>query len=175
MEIPGFMTVGRVVKPHGLKGELCVMHYTDSPFLFQELKRIYCRLPGKNPRRLTVESVRLHQEKPLVLFREINGRDQAEVLRGAELMIRRKDLPEEDPDAIMITDLTGLQVLRRDGLLLGVIQEVQMHAGQEIWVIAHPSGSEILIPAVDEFILDIDLDSGQARIDPPPGLLELYI
>ncbi len=151
------------------------MHYTDSPFLFQELKRIYLRLPGGRPKRFTVESVRLHQEKPLIFFQEIGGRDQAEGFRGAELMIRRKDLPEEDQSAILVDDLRGLNVIRSDGLYLGAIQEVQDHAGQEIWVIAHPGGREILFPAVDQYILDLDLESRQARIDPPPGLLELYI
>jgi len=175
MDLSGFMTVGRVVKPHGLKGELCVMHYTDSPFLFQEFKRVYLCFPGGKPRRFTVENVRFHQGRPLIVFREIGGRDQAETFRGAELMIRRRDLPEEDRESIGIADLLGLHILREDGLSLGVIQEIQVHAGQEIWVIAHPGGREILFPAVPEFILDIDPATGQARIDPPPGLLELYI
>ena len=169
------MTLGKIVKPHGLQGELCVTHYTDSPFLFEDLQRLFLRLPGGRPRRYTVTGVRYNRDRPLISFREIQGRDQAERLRGAEVLARRRDLPDEDPEAFMIADLQGLQIYRDDGLFLGDLREVQSHAGQEIWVIAHPEGNEILFPAVDPFVLEIDLQAGLARIDPPPGLLDLYL
>ena len=169
------MTLGKIVKPHGLQGELCVNPYTDSPFLFEGLQRLYLCLPGGRPRRYTVAGVRFNRDRPLISFLEIRGRDQAESLRGAEVMARRRDLPDEDPEAILIVDLQGLQVYRSDGLFLGRLREVQSHAGQEVWVIDHPEGHEILFPAADPFVLEVDLGTGLVRIDPPPGLLELYL
>ncbi|MCF8104620.1 MAG: ribosome maturation factor RimM [Desulfohalobiaceae bacterium] len=174
MDKSNFVIVGAVSKPHGLKGEICVKSYTDSPFLFQELKRIYLRLPDRFPKRYTVESVRFNRDRPLLSLQEIRGRDQARDLAGAEVLIRRKDLPEQDANEVMIADLVGLEVFRPDGRSLGSIQEVQVHSGQEIWVISGAKGEEILLPAVDQFVLEIDVRAGRAVVEPPPGLIELY-
>lgn len=173
MDNSNFVIVGQVVKPHGLKGEICVTPYTDSPLLFETLNRIYLRVPGRFPKRYTIENVRYNREKPLLSLQEVSGRDQAKELGRAEILLRRKDLPEQDTAQILIRDLVGVEVFEANGQSLGLIQEVRVHAGQEIWVIAGPNKQEILFPVVDQFLLDIDVQARWAIVDPPPGLLEL--
>ena len=70
--------LGRVLKPHGLKGEFCVEIYADSPFILEGLNRLYLQLPGKKPRATALLSWRVHQGRALLLVERSTGRDQAE-------------------------------------------------------------------------------------------------
>lgn len=174
MDTSRFMVVGKVLKAHGLKGELCVQHYTDSPLLFHDFQKVYLSFPGRKAKSYPVANVRFNREKPLLLLHGIQGRDQAQDCRQAEIWIRRKDLPGYDPDVVLIEDLTGLMVYGSDECFLGTIRAIHNYKGQEIWVIVHPLGAEILFPAVDQFVLELNVQEGFATIAPPPGLLELY-
>lgn len=166
--------LGRVQKPHGLKGELCIELYADSPSLFEDLSRVYLQLPGKKPKPCVLESWRAHQGRVLVQVDRSQGRDQAEQWRGAELLARERDLPFEDHDGIGPEDLIGLAVVGKDGKPVGILDDVRDVAGQELWFIRDEADNEILLPAVEEFVLDIDLESEVITIDPPDGLLDLY-
>lgn len=166
--------LGRVQKPHGLKGELCIELYADSPFLFEDVKRIYLQLPGKKPKPCELLEWRPHQGRALILVDRCQGRDQAEAWRGAEVLVRERDLPELDEDEVRPEDLIGLPVLHVNGASIGHLADIQDVAGQEMWFIHDEEGREILLPAVEEFVRDIDLDGGVIIVDPPDGLLELY-
>ncbi|NLY41532.1 MAG: hypothetical protein GX055_07950, partial [Desulfovibrionales bacterium] len=85
--------LGRVGKPHGLKGELCIDMFADSPLIFADLQRIYLRQEGKKPRPCAVLAAREHQGRALVLVDRCQGRDQAEAWRGAVVLARERDLP----------------------------------------------------------------------------------
>lgn len=166
--------LGRVQKPHGLKGELCIELYADSPFLFEGIKRVYLQLPGKKPKPCELLEWRPHQGRALILVDRCQGRDQAEAWRGAEVLVRERDLPEPDEDEVGPEELIGLPVVHANGARVGTLADIRDVAGQELWFIHDDEGREILLPAVEEFVLDIDLDEGVIVIDPPEGLLELY-
>ena len=165
---------GRVEKPHGLKGELCIALFADSPLLLENVRRIYLRLPGKKPRPCQIEAWRVHQQRVLLLVDRCQGRDQAEFWRGAEVLVRKRDLPATDEDELQKEDLLGLPVYHLHGAQIGVLDDIRDMAGQEIWFIRDFAGREILLPAVEEFVVDIDLDAGRICVDPPDGLLALY-
>jgi len=166
--------LGRVEKPHGLRGELCIELYADSPFLFEHLARVYLRLPGKKPKPCRVEAWRPHRGRVLLMLDRSQGRDQAEAWRGAELLARERDVPEQDGDGIRPEDLIGLPVVHVAGGRIGILDDIQDIAGQEIWFIHDEAGNEILLPAVEEFVREIDLETGVIHVEPPDGLLELY-
>ena len=166
--------LGRVQKPHGLKGELCIELYADSPFLFEDIERVYLQLPGKKPRPCRLLECRPHQGRVLILVDRVQGRDQAEDWRGAEILVRERDLPETDEDEVRPEDLIDLPVMHVNGSRIGTLADIRDVAGQELWFIHDDQGREILLPAVEEFVLDIDLDEGVIVVDPPEGLLELY-
>lgn len=168
------VNMGRVYKPHGLRGELCIQLHADSLFIFEGLERIYLQLPGKKPKPCVLEAWRPHQGRALVLVDRCQGRDQAEAWTGADVLVRERDLPPRDVDEILPEDLIGLPVMHVDGRTVGVLEDIQEVAGQELWFIRDDRSNEILLPAVDEFVLDIDLEAGVIIIDPPGGLLELY-
>lgn len=166
--------LGRVGKPHGLKGELCIDMFADSPLIFADLQRIYLRQEGKKPRPCAVLAAREHQGRALVLVDRCQGRDQAEAWRGAVVLARERDLPPVAEDEFNLDVLLGCTVQYVDTTRLGTLEDIQELAGQIIWYIHDESGHEILLPAVDEFVVDIDVEAGIIVVDPPEGLVELY-
>ncbi|WP_432738426.1 ribosome maturation factor RimM [Maridesulfovibrio sp. FT414] len=169
------LVVAEVVKPHGLRGEVCIESHADSPFLFDEVPCLYLAKKGQKPRRFVVRSFRTHKGRVLLTFEGIDGRDQAEILRGMEIMVREADLPQADDDEVYMYELEGMSVELEDGTVVGTISNFILAPGQETWVITSTAGKEILFPAVEEFVLSVDLDTEKVVIEPPEGLLDIYL
>ena len=182
--MPGqpLVLVGNVIKPHGLAGEFSVKVHVDSPDFFARAPRLYLRrAPGEHPRPVAVVSWRMHNARLLLRLDQVQGRDEVEQVRGAELLARREDLPDRSDEDIFIQELIGMRVLLPSGEVLGRIESVNSGAsggtggGQEVWSIRTESGREVLFPAHQDFVLEADRTTATVRIDPPPGLLELYL
>ncbi|MCM0754714.1 ribosome maturation factor RimM [Desulfovibrio aminophilus] len=169
------VAVGAVVKPHGVRGELCIDCHADSPFLFEEAGRVFLRRPGGRAREYAVLGSRPHQGRMLLTLRGVSDRDAADALRGLEVAVAAADLPEPEEDEVYLHELEGLAVRLPDGRPLGELTGFLFAGGQETWAIRDPEGREILLPATPEFVLDIDLDARVAVVEPPEGLLDLYI
>jgi 16S rRNA processing protein RimM len=174
MSEKGFVPVGKVIKVHGLKGELCIAWYADSPFLIAHLARIYLKTGGRHPRRQVLRQVRSHSKGLLVSLETVQGRDQASQWLGAEVWVRRRDVPDSAAHLLRGLELLGSAVYLQSGGYLGRIESVDHRTGQEMWTIKTSAGREVLLPAVPEFVREIDTDRGLAFVCPPPGLLELY-
>jgi 16S rRNA processing protein RimM len=170
----GFVPVGKVIKTHGLKGELCIAWYADSPFLCESLPRIYLKAEGRHPRQQRILNLRPHTKGQLVRLDSIPGRDVARQWIGAEVWVRRRDVPDWAQKALRRLEFLGLAVYLQSGEYLGRIDSVDGQTGQEIWTIRTCVDQEILLPAVPEFVCRVEPDQGMAVVSPPPGLLELY-
>lgn len=169
-----FIHMGTLARPHGIKGEIRVDWYADSPELLK--KPFFLQAGGGPPRPASCAAVRFHKGRPLVLLEGVRDRTAAEGLRGVRILVRRADLPDLDEDEVYLHDILGLDVLEdATGRRLGVLEHVEFPNGQEVWSIRTDDDREILFPAVEEFIADFDLEAGFVRIAPPPGLLELYL
>lgn len=168
--------VGKVIKPHGLAGEFSIVLHVDSPDFFDHVSRLYLRPdPQARPRQVRVQSWRMHNSRVLLKLDQVEGRDAVDLLRGAELLVRETDLPPRKEGEIYLRELIGAQVFLPSGPLLGRIQAVSDAGGQELWTIRTEDGREVLFPAHDDLILEVDLSQHLVRIDPPPGLLDLYL
>ncbi|WP_243545043.1 ribosome maturation factor RimM [Pseudodesulfovibrio tunisiensis] len=168
-----FICVGEVVKPHGIRGEFCILCHADSPTFFDGLDTIFLRSGKARPRAYETESWRRHNSRVLLKLRGVDDRDRAEALRGMELLVRKSVLPEID-ESVYLYELDGCAVLLEDGSPVGEFQGFIEAGGQEVWIIRSTEGREILLPAVPEFVLDIDPDERRIVIAPPEGLLDLY-
>ena len=165
--------MGTLTRAHGLKGELCVDWHADSPL---RSMRLYLQIGAETPRPVSVLAVRMHKGRPLALLEGIRDRTEAEKLRGARLLLPEDELPETAGDEPYLYQLPGLEiVLHKNGRPLGHIDHVEFPGGQEIWAIRTAGGREILFPAVRSFVLSVDLEKGRVVIDPPPGLVEIYL
>ncbi|MFO7717254.1 MAG: ribosome maturation factor RimM [Thermodesulfobacteriota bacterium] len=169
------VSIGRIAKPLGLKGEVCLEPHADFPFVFQTLERVYLQLERLRPKPYTVLSHRVHKGRDVVRLDGVDGREAAQRLRGREILARARDLPKPDAETNLRRELPGFRVTLEDGTLVGWLQAVQDNRAQELWVIHGPEGEEILFPALEQFVLQIDRGARVAVIRPPEGLLELYL
>jgi 16S rRNA processing protein RimM len=109
----------------------------------------------------------------LVCFEGVDGRDDADALRGAALCAAAVDLPPiEDPDEFYDHQLEGLAVLTVTGAVVGTVREVMHGAGGELLVVDREGGGETLVPFVRQIVPEVDVRGGRVLLDPPPGLLE---
>ena len=168
------LVVGRVGRPHGLRGEVTVEVRTDDPDQRFMAGSSLATVPAaRGP--LTVAGSRWHSGRLLVRFAGYEDRDAAEELRDTILAIDSGELePLEDPDDFYDHDLIGLQVVTAVGDPVGAVSDV-LHYGQDMLVIEGTgtrSGAEILVPFVAAIVPEVDVAAGRLVIDPPPGLLD---
>jgi 16S rRNA processing protein RimM len=176
-----YIIVGVVARPHGVRGELVVDSHAESPTYFARGSTLRLSPPSDpgRGRDYVVRAARPHQDRILVTFDNVPDRTAAEVLHGLAICVPADQLVAAAEDEVFLHDLPGLRVRLADAGPndpdLGVIEDVRDYGGPEIWVIRDAKGREILFPATDDFVPDVDLDAGVVTIDPPPGLLDLYL
>jgi 16S rRNA processing protein RimM len=168
------LVVGRIVKPHGVRGELTVDVRTDDPELRLVVGAVLATEPAAaGP--LTVVGRRWHSGRLLLSFAGVDDRTAAEDLRGTLLVVDSADLGDPpDPDEYHDHQLIGLSVIAPGGEQVGTVADV-LHHGQDLLVVAGTgkrTGAEILIPFVSAIVSDVDVSAGLLRVDPPPGLLD---
>jgi 16S rRNA processing protein RimM len=163
------LVVGRIARPHGVRGEVSVEVHTDDPGRRFAVGAVLATDPAAaGP--LTVESARWHTGRLLISFAGITDRDQADELRGVWLTVDSAEIGSpEDPDEFNDHELIGLDVVTVSGHPVGRVAEVRHH-GQDLLVI---EPDEILVPFVAAIVPEVDVAGGRLVIDPPPGLLEL--
>ncbi len=169
----GFVLLGTVVRPHGIRGELAVDWHADAPP--GDFPRLWLCRRGADPRVVTPLAVRVHKGRPRLLLEGVATRDEAEALRGSGLCVPRADLPEPPEGEAYLADLLGADIVLPDGSRIGRLDHVEMPAGREVWAILTDGGREMLFPARPEFIRSFDLNARRVCIDPPPGLLDIYL
>jgi len=171
------LVVGRVVKAHGIGGEVVVDVRTDDPYdRFAPGNALRVRARDKTERRLVVDSMREHSGRLLVRLVGVSSRDAADALRGSLFVVDAAELPEiEDPDEFYDHQLEGLRVRTTAGRDVGVVAEVLHTAAGELLAVrpAEGDGPEILVPFVGAIVTSVSLDDGLVEIDPPEGLLDL--
>ncbi|MDO4552190.1 MAG: ribosome maturation factor RimM [Bacillota bacterium] len=160
------LRLGKVTGAAGLKGELRVYPYTDYKEKFQELSYV---LMDDKPRR--IEKVRYHKNLAILKLEGIEDRSGAEACREKELFIRRADAPPLPEDSYYVADLLGLTVQKEDGEVLGRLKDVILHSAQDLYEVERPGGKSFLLPAVDEFVKDVDLEKGVITVRLIEGLL----
>jgi 16S rRNA processing protein RimM len=177
--------VGRIGRPHGIRGEVVIGVRTDEPDLRFAVGAILdlrssdddAGTQGREPadsERLTVAAARWHSGQLLVAFAGITDRTAAGELTGSWLGVDSSQLPEiGDPDEFRDHELIGLSVRTCAGDPVGVVTDV-LHHGQDLLVVrrADGQGGDHLVPFVKAIVPEVDVRAGLVVIDPPPGLLD---
>jgi 16S rRNA processing protein RimM len=169
------LTVGRVVKAHGVTGEVVVEVRTDDPELrFAPGAVLRAKASDDRERKYVIETVRVHGGRLLVRFGGVADRDAAEVLKGSRFVIDSEDLPPiDEPDTYYDHQLEGLRVRTAAGRDIGTVAEVLHTAAGELLAVNRGGAGELLVPFVSAIVTAVSLDSRTVEIDPPEGLLEL--
>ena len=166
--------VGVVARTHGIKGEVAVNAATDFPDeRFKPGARLWSRAKDGSLDTLEVATMRMHQGRPLILFKGIGSMSDAELLAGRELRIAEdeRDADLLDEGEYFHRDLIGCAVVTADGEPVGEVTAVEGDRGNTRLVVKSRR-SEVLIPLADE-ICTIDVAAKRITVRPPPGLLEL--
>lgn len=162
------LTVARVGKAHGLRGEVALDLRTDDPEDRLAVgERLETRPADAGP--LTVATVRVHQGRWLVGFEGVRDRTGAEALRGVELVVEAEASDEED--AWYPHELAGLRAEGTDGRVLGRVEGLEHLPAHDVLVLREPDGARTLVPFVRQIVPVVDVAGGRVVLDPPGGLL----
>jgi 16S rRNA processing protein RimM len=174
------VVVGRIGRPHGVKGEVSVELRTDEPERrFTAGAVLHTQTPQggaphgpQRPASLTVGSVRWHQSRLLVTYEQVTDRTAAEAVRGLLLAVEvDPDEVPEDPEEFYDHQLVGLRVVTTDDSLVGELAEVVHGSAQDLLSIKAQDGREILVPFVSELVPQVDVAGGRVVVRDLPGLL----
>lgn len=157
------VTVGVILAPHGIRGEVKVQPLTDFPERFEAGSRLWL-----NGEERVVQRGRWAGRSVILQLRGIETRNEAEALRGAELTVpEAADLADEG--VYYLHDIIGLRVVDEAGIDLGKLEEVFNSGSVDVYVVRGEAG-ELLLPALDDVVIDVDIAAGQIRVDVPEGL-----
>ncbi len=165
---PEFLVVGKLRKPHGLLGELTMEVFTDFP---ERLAVGVEVMMGKERKPVHIRSIRWHNQLLLIAFDEYHNPEQASECRNQLVSISFLKQPELSAGEYYHHQIVGLNVYQDDGALLGVIEKILETGANDVLVIRPSEGAEILLPAIDSTINDIDLEKGEMRVHILPGIL----
>ncbi len=163
-----YLEAGKIVTTHGIRGEVKIMPYTDSPDLLCEFDRLFI---GKNHDEIIVERARVFKNTVITKFKGVDTPEAAEKLRNKLLYMHRDDL-ELDEDTYFIQDLIGLEVRDADSdIVYGKITDVMQTGANDVYVIKSDE-REYLVPAIADVIISTDVDEGFMTIRPLDGLFD---
>ncbi len=165
---PRFLVIGRIGKPHGVRGDIRVLPHTDLPERFTWLEEVY--IGEKNPRAVLVEYVRFHKHWVLLKLKGFDDRQAVESLRGQLLLVKEDQAIPLEENEYFLFELIGLNVISEDGMALGELIQVIETGANNVFVVDGSKG-EILIPDIPEVVRVIDFRNREIIVNLLPGLL----
>jgi 16S rRNA processing protein RimM len=161
--------IGKIVGIHGIKGTNKLRSYAESLSVFLPGRSILVRDLRGREASYEIHWVKPHTGTPLVSFKGITDYGQAKTLIGAELFIPQSELPELDEDTYYWYDLIGIEVVTMTGEFLGRIESIIETGSNDVYVVKS-NEKEVLIPALESVVLEIDLEHKRMQVDLPEGL-----
>ena len=164
-----FFQVGVITTTHGLKGDVKVYPTTDDIKRFERLKTVI--LENKNEHmNLEIENVRYFKNLVILKFKGIDDINDVEKYKGMSLLVARKDALELREGQYYLADLIDLQVLLEDGTSLGVLTEVLQTGANDVYVVKTKEDKELLIPAIKDCILEVNMETRCMKVHLLEGL-----
>ena len=166
-----YLETGKILTTHGVRGEVKIEPWADSPDFFRKLKHLYLRAPGPE-QTLEIEQTRLAGPLVLCKFRGFDSPEQAAVLRGRTVYFDRNEVPLPE-GRFYLCDAVGAAVVDAEtGAALGRVTGVMDTGAQTLFEAVTPSGTPFMIPCVPAFIERANIEGGELRIHNIPGLIE---
>ena len=165
------VVIGRVVKPHGLKGEVVVEVLTDFPERFSEGLRVLLSGGGLEAREARIAAVRPHLGRVLLTFEDVSDVSTAEALRNAELSVSAADVAARPPGYVYHWEIEGASVVDAKGKPLGRVAELADAGGRPLLVVETARGPRD-VPFASPIVVSVDVAGRRVVLDPPPGLLD---
>ena len=165
------LRVGVITSTHGVRGEVKVFPTTDDAKRFKKLKKVI--LDGREPLELSIEQVKFFKNMVILKFKGYDNINDVETWRQRDLLITRDQAVGLKEDEYFITDLIGLTVVDEKEEILGSVKDVLKTGANDVYVVELTSKKELLLPAIKDCILDVDLDNGRMKVHVLDGLMDL--
>ncbi len=166
------IVIGRVSRPHGVKGEIRIEYFNpEDPHFFSHYYMIYLQREGEPPRPYRPIKVRPHKKFILATLEGVRTKEEIEGLRGDWVLVDPTELPPLGDDEYYWYEIVGMQVFTEKGGHVGEIKEILPTGGNDVYVV-RKGKKEFLIPAIKDVIVEIDKDARKMVIHPLEGLLE---
>lgn len=165
------LRVGVISSTHGVRGEVKVYPTTDDPNRFKKLKRIVLDT-GREHLELEISGVKFFKNQVILKFQGIDNMNDIEKYKGKDLLVHREDAVKLEENENYVADLIDLKVITDDGKVLGTLTEVMETGANDVYVIETEEGKELLIPAIRDCILDVNLDEEVMTVHVLPGLFD---
>ena len=166
-----FFQVGVITATHGIHGDVKVFPTTDDPNRFKKLKKVLLDT-GIQKLELEVAGVKFFKKFVILKFKEFDDINQVEKYRKCPLLVTRENAVRLKKNEYFIADLIGLKVYTEDGTFLGNLEDVMQTGANDVYQIVTEEGKEILIPAIRQCILDVDIESGNMKVHLLEGLVD---
>lgn len=165
------LQVGVISSTHGIRGEVKVFPTTDDPGRFKKLKHVILDT-GKEQKNLEITGVKFFKQFVILKFKGIDNINDIEKYKGKSLYVTRENAVRLKKDEYFIADLVDMQVVLEDGTPFGVLTDVMKTGANDVYCIQTQEHGEVLIPAIGECILDVDVEGQKMTIHLMPGLVE---
>lgn len=164
------LQVGVITQTHGIKGEVKVFPTTDDASRFKKLKEVIMDT-GRERLHMEVEGVKFFKQYAIVKFKGYDSINDVEKYKGSKLYVTRDKAVRLKKDEYFIADLIGMQVITEDGEPFGVLKDVMATGANDVYVVERGDSSEVLLPAIRECVLKIDMEQGLITVHIMDGLL----
>ena len=164
------LQIGVITQTHGIRGEVKVFPTTDDASRFRKLKDVIMDT-GKERLDMEIEGVKFFKQYVIVKFKGIDSINDVEKYKGAKLYVTRDNAVRLKKDEYFVADLIGMKVVTEDGALLGDLKDVMATGANDVYVVEREDGSKILLPAIKECVLNIDMEQGVVTVHIMDGLL----
>ena len=165
-----YLQVGIISSTHGVHGEVKVFPTTDDVNRFKKLKDVLLRLPSGEQLPLKIVSVKFFKQFAILKFEGYDSINDIEKYRGLSLYVSRENAVRLAKDEYYIADLIGMRVVDEEEQELGELTDVLETGANDVYVIKKPDGSELLLPAISQCILHVDVEEGFMRVHVLEGL-----
>lgn len=165
------LQVGVITQTHGVHGEVKVFPTTDDPERFLNLKYVFLDT-GREKMKLTIQSVKFFKQFVILKFKGINNINDIEKYKRCPLLVDRENAVELEEDEYFIADMIGMNVLTEDGEILGTLKDVIETGANDVYIVNSKEHGEVLIPAIKECILDVNVKEGRMLVHLMDGLID---
>ena len=165
-----FLQVGAITSTHGIRGEVKVFPTTDDVKRFKKLKKVILDT-GKEQLPLEIEGVKFFKQFVILKFRGIDNINDIEKYKGKRLLVDREHAVKLKKDEYFIADMIGMDVFTEDGELFGALKDVMETGANDVYIIEMSDGKEVLVPAIKQCILDVDIENRKMVIHLLEGLV----
>ena len=166
------LQVGIITSTHGVRGEVKVYPTTDDPRRFRRLKEVVLDT-GKEKMNLEIEGVKFFKQFVILKFKGLDNINDIEKYRQKSLYVTRKNAVRLQRDEYFIADLIGLKVQDEDGNELGTVKDVIETGANDVYEVEMADGKSLLLPAIKQCILNVDVENGTMQVHVLEGLLDL--